>query len=207
MHYISANVKKLMEVTNISLSELARRTGVSKATISRWFNEDKTPRLDMIEKIATVFDLPLDYFIDDSFTEYWKLTENGWVGKVDPDNEPVYDIAAGPGRKNTEYPDEYISSDGNYSFAKVHGESMLPELRDGDIVKVEETTNVDPKDFAVVRIDGEDLTIKHVEWTDEGLWLRAENKDVFKDRFYSVKEISTLPVQVIGKAVEVRRAL
>ena len=49
--------------------------------------------------------------------------------------------------------------------------------------------------------------MKHVEWTGEGLWVRAENKEVFEDRFYSVKDIATIPVQVVGKAVEVRRSL
>ena len=90
MHYISSNVHKLMEVKNLSLSEMSRQTGVSKATLSKWFDSDRQPRIDMVEKIASRYNLPIDYFLDDSFIEYWKFDGNEWVEKQDHENEPVY---------------------------------------------------------------------------------------------------------------------
>lgn len=204
MHYISSNVKKFMEHEGLSLSEFSRRAGISKGTISRWFNEEKTPRLDIVERICAAFEVPLDYFLDDSFTEHWKFLDGKWEWKDDPDKEATYEVAAGQGRINESQNDEY-NSDGR--LAKVVGDSMEPSLYDGDIVRFVEAIDVEPKDFALVRIDGESVTIKHIEWAEDGLWIRAENKEVFKDRFYTIKEIATLPVQVVGKAVEVRRKL
>ena len=92
-------------------------------------------------------------------------------------------------------------------LARVCGDSMYPTLHDGDIVRFIEAVEVSPSDYALVRIDGEALTVKHVEWTETGMWIRGENKDAFEDRFYTAKEIATIPIQIVGKAVEIRRAL
>lgn len=199
MHYISANVKKFMEMQGLSISELSRQTGVSKATISRWFNEDKIPRFDMIEKIAARYDYPMDYFIDESFTEHFKLTEDGWVWKEDYYNEPTFEVAAGKGRIN-----QTDEKTGEYSTIKICGDSMYPSLHDGDIVRVHHVADdIGPNDYAIVKIDGDESTVKHVEFVEDGIWLRAENKNVFADKFYSVQEVMTLPVTIIGKAVAI----
>ena len=208
MHYISANVKKLMEHLNLSMSEFARNAGVSKATISRWFSEEKTPRLDMIEKIASAYNVPLDYFIDDSFTEYWKLTDAGWVEKTDVQNEPTYEVSAGYGRLNEGY--ERTSSNTlntEHITVRICGDSMYPSLHDGDMVKVIPAKQTDPQDYTVVKINGDEATCKHVEITDTGLWLRGENPDAYTDRFYTVQEVLTLPIQIIGKVVSLERTL
>jgi repressor LexA len=197
MHYIAANVKKLIEMKGLSLSEFSRQTGVSKATVSRWFNEDKIPRFDIVEKIASTYDLPIDFFIDESFTEYWKYRDGEWMEKENPDEEPTFEVAAGPGRVNTD------RGTGEYSTIKIVGDSMYPSLHDGDLLKVHHIADgIPPHKFAIVKVNGDEVTCKHIEITNEGIWLRAENKEVFQDKFYSVQEVLTLPVTIIGVATE-----
>ena len=98
-------------------------------------------------------------------------------------------------------PELFKQEDG--TFAKVIGDSMIPSLKDGDVVRIIPTTSVSPSDFALVRINGDELTLKHCEITKDGLWIRGENKDVFEDRFFNVQECLTIPVQITGKAVEI----
>lgn len=206
MHYISSNVKKMIEHMNLSISEVARTAGISKATISRWFNEEKTPRLDMIEKIASAYNMPLDYFLDDSFTEYWELTEDGWVEKGNPENETTYEVSAGNGRINDGYCSRGMGAHGDsdeYSIIKICGDSMYPILHDGDKVKIHHQSETSSTDLTVVKIDGESSTIKYLEIVSDGIWLRAENKDVFEDRHYTISEVMSLPITVIGKAVAI----
>lgn len=188
---------ELLKRKKVSTAEVSRGTGIPYSTLNEW-RKGKTQNIsqDNLRKIAEYFDIAPWAFYG-SVDDLWMYLEG----------KPVFDVAAGQGRINSDYSGEYIKTDEEDSYLRVHGDSMFPELRDGDTVKVVETSDVCPNDFAIVRIDGEALTIKHVEWTDAGLWLRAENKEVFPDRFYTAKEISTLPVQVIGKAVEVRRSL
>lgn len=200
MHYISANVKKFIEMNGLSISEFSRQTGISKATISRWFNEEKTPRFDMIEKISARYGVPMDYFVDESFTEYFKLTKDGWVWKDNYYDEPTYEVAAGNGRVN----EALGEKTGEYSTIRICGDSMYPSLHDGDLVKVHHVTDdISPSDFAIVKINGDESTCKHIEVTNEGIWLRAENKEVFEDKFYSVQDVLSLPIQIIGKAVSI----
>ena len=197
MHYVSSNIHKLMEEKNLSISEMSRQTGVSKATLSRWFDSERQPRVDMVEKIAKAYGIPVDTF--------YSLIDEGEMNRYIADAfkrlEPAFEVAAGQGRINDGYGEPRRTPDGQ--TAKVIGDSMYPTLLDGDVVRFIEAVDVDPSDLALVRIDGEALTVKHVEWTEDGLWVRAENKDVFKDRFYTVKEIATIPIQVVGKAVEI----
>ena len=81
---------------------------------------------------------------------------------------------------------------------------MFPSLHDGDLVKVHHITgNISPRDFAIVKINGDESTCKHIEITNDGIWLRAENKEVYEDRFFSVQEVLTLPVTIIGVATEI----
>lgn len=197
MHYISSNIHKLMKEKNLSLSEMSRQTGVSKATLSKWFDSDRQPRIDMVEKIAKAYDIPVDTF--------YSLIDEGEMNRYIADAfkrlEPSFEVAAGQGRINDGYGEPMNTCDGQ--TAKVVGDSMYPVLLDGDIVRFVESTDVTPSDLALVRIDGEAVTVKYVEWTDDGMWVRAENKDVFEDEFFTVKEIATIPVQIVGKAVEI----
>ena len=80
---------------------------------------------------------------------------------------------------------------------------MLPTLRNGDVVRIIATTKVEPSDIALVKINGDENTLKHCEVTSDGLWVRGENKDVFTDRFFTMEECLTIPVQIVGKAVEI----
>ena len=76
---------------------------------------------------------------------------------------------------------------------------------DGDKVKVKHQTETSPFDYTVVKVDGDHCTVKHVEIVDNGVWLRADNKAVYKDKFYTTQEVITLPISIIGKVVEMRR--
>lgn len=186
--------EQLLEERGLSTSDVSRATGISKSSFSSWKNGTAAPKGDKIYTIAQFFNVPMEIFYGGEETVRHQ--------------KPVYEVAAGQGRINESYSNDYMDdAEDGYEYCHVVGDSMYPVLRDGDIVVVRPQTDVRPNDFAVVKIDGESATIKHVEITDKGVWLRAENKEVFKDKFYTVQEVMTLPVTIIGKAVEIRRSL
>lgn len=165
----------------LSNYRVAKETGIAQETLSSWKKGKYTPKSDKLDKLATYFGVPVDYFYGDTIVE-------------------TYEVSAGQGRIN-DTADTFKPSQGRY--AKVVGDSMLPTLRDGDYVHIVETPDVTPQDYAVVRINGDEMTIKHVEFTEDGMWVRGENKDAFEDKFYTIKDIVLLPVQVVGKATEI----
>lgn len=184
--------EELMRQAGVKASQVARETGVGKVTLSDWKLGKYTPKEDKRQKIADYFGVSLAYL----------------DGKEQAPS-PIYDVAAGEGAVNGTYATEYAKMDTEleegYSWCTVHGNSMYPELHDGDKIKVKHMTETNKNDFAVVKIDGESSTVKFVEITDTGVWLRAINKEVYEDRFFSIREVITLPVKIIGKVVEVRR--
>ena len=200
-------VERLMNEKGVKVSDVAKATGISSSVFTDWKKGRYTPKADKLYALAQYFDVPMEYFFDETDRlEYYyaKIQENlnnYLKGK------PLYRASAGQGAYNDAYSDETIETDDDgCEYATVIGESMMPELRDGDIVKILRQTETTPRDFTLVKVDGEHATIKFVEIVSDGVWLRALNKEVFEDRFYTIQEVMTLPITIIGKVVELRRA-
>lgn len=199
---------ELLRRNFVKAADVCKATGIDSSTITNWKKGRYAPKNDKVELIAEYFGVPVWAFWGDvdSIDDYMMpdfLVRTG--DNTDPiliEQHRTYDVAAGQGRINEEY--EEPNADGEYSTVRICGDSMLPTLRDGDIVRVHHITDdIKPSDFAIVKINGNESTCKHIEVTTEGIWLRAENKDVFEDKFYSIHEVLTLPVSIIGIAEEI----
>lgn len=59
----SYRLTALMEEIDISQVELGKRIGISNVTISRYINGERIPRLDIIIKLANVFNVSTDYLL------------------------------------------------------------------------------------------------------------------------------------------------
>jgi transcriptional regulator with XRE-family HTH domain len=46
---------------SVNKSELARKLGLAVSTVHRWFNEGRTPTYDTIQKLADMFDVPVEW--------------------------------------------------------------------------------------------------------------------------------------------------
>lgn len=181
--------KALAEDKGVSAYKVAKDLGFSQSLFSDWKAGRSRPKQDKIVKIAYYFSVPVEYFYGEEVPE-----------------EQVYEMSAGQGRLNEGY--EYVPHDsGEHLTVRICGDSMYPSLHDGDMVKVVPAKQTTPQDYTVVKINGDEATCKHVEITDTGLWLRGENPDAYTDRFYSVQEVLTLPIQIIGKVVSLERTL
>lgn len=190
MKSVSKNIQTLLTNFDVPNATLAKAIGVDKSTITRWFNSDSEPRGETVKAIADFFDIPVSFLYEPSceFEDNLKLIKS-----------PMYEVAAGNGRINEEY-----ENTSEYSTVKICGDSMYPSLHDGDIVKVHHVTeDISPSDYAIVKINGDEVTCKHIDITVSGIWLRAENKEVYEDKFYSVQEVLTLPITIIGKAISI----
>ena len=59
----SYNLVSLMEENNMKQNVVADQIGVSEVTISRYISGKRTPRLDIIIKIANLFKVSTDYLL------------------------------------------------------------------------------------------------------------------------------------------------
>ncbi len=63
MKEFKGRVKELMERDNISQKELARLSGISEASVSRYLSGDLRPRMDILTNIAKVFNVSTSYLV------------------------------------------------------------------------------------------------------------------------------------------------
>lgn len=98
-----------------------------------------------------------------------------------------------------------MSATGEFFALQVKGDSMLPTLKDGDVVIVKKQPTVDSGDIAIVLVNGNEATVKEVKESPGGITLIGHNVAVYTPQFYSNEEIKSLPVEVLGKVVEMRR--
>ena len=100
-----------------------------------------------------------------------------------------------------------LAASGKFFALRVCGHSMEPKILEGDVVIVRQQDDVDNGDIAIVLVNGDEATVKHIKKQAEGITLIATNISVYEPHFYSNQEIRDLPVRVIGKVVELRRKL
>ena len=97
------------------------------------------------------------------------------------------------------------SAIGNDVFVglRVVGDSMEPRISAGDVAIVNTSVQVNNNDIAVILVNGDTATIKKVSFQDGGIMLIPFNT-AYTPKFYSQKDIETLPVRFFGRVVEVR---
>lgn len=202
-------VEKLMEEKGVKVADVAKATGISSSVFTDWKKGRYTPKADKLYALAQYFDVPMEYFFDDSdqLNYYYEKIQERISAYLKGIEKPLYRASAGNGAYNDTYTTDSVSmGEDGYEYATIIGDSMLPELRDGDVIKIEPTSQTSPKDYTLIKIDGEDCTVKFVEVVDNGIWVRASNKEVFADRFYTIQDVLTLPITIIGKVVAFRRS-
>ena len=101
-----------------------------------------------------------------------------------------------------EIPEEMMRT-GNYFGLVVRGDSMEPKFSEGDTVIVKYQNSASSGDYVVALIEGNESTIKRIEFMDDGIILQPLNP-AYKAMYFSKKDVRELPVNIIGKVVELR---
>lgn len=193
----------LRESLNMSQQELAEKVGFKTASAVnkielglRDINQTK------IIAFAKALGVTPAYLLEDSGTDIDKKGKGvsipvlGYVRAGIP-IEAVEEIL------DYEEISEDMARQGEYFALKIKGDSMEPRMREGDVVIVRKQSVVDNGDIAVVLVNGDDATVKKFFRYDNGISLISFNPNY--DPFtYTPEQVNSLPIQVIGKVVELR---
>ena len=214
---LSTIVKDFRNRNHLSMDEMALRCGTSKPYISMLENEKNTktgkpiqPKAVTLIKLAKGMNMTIDELVklmdEDvvvSFTGSLRAVQIPILGRVVAGTpiEATEDILG------YEEITEHMASTGEYFALRIKGDSMLPKICDGDTVIVKKQESVDNGDIAIVLVNGNDATCKKVKFNPSGITLIGYNPSVYEPHFYTSDEISSLPVKIIGKVVELRRTL
>jgi len=191
--------------------ELSDITGVSKSAIAMYETGKREPKIEIMEIFADYFNVDMNY-ITGKTDKTTMITPRG-VNAMDVIKIPVLGrVVAGPPQEAIQDADEFIyipatgyQKSADFFALRVFGESMEPNLTDGDIAIVHIQPEVEPGQIAVVLIDNQDSTVKRVFPAPDGLTLVADNPAAFQPRFFSSADCAALPVKILGRVVSIQR--
>lgn len=187
--------------------QIANKLGTSKQVISRYENNQRSPKLSVAIKYAEILGVSSNYFTDNE--------DSGSVSTIPPGFEPLPETVSVPrvgaiacgnpilAEQNVEAYDD-VPKIWNADFTLVcKGDSMLPRIQNGDVVAVRRQPEVETGEIAAVRIDDE-ATLKRVYRYPDRLVLQPENT-AFPPIVLVGEEINSVTIE--GKAVGLCRNL
>lgn len=193
----------------LTMLEVAKLVGVSEATISRYESGNiKNMRKDRIAKYASALKVPPSTFLELEDKSESRLTPTDLRANTKP-VPLVGRVAAGLSCHAEDNIEGYILTDCellhegyDYFWLTVKGDSMEPELHDGDRVLVREQDTLETECYAVVRIDGEDGVVKRVRIDHDRITLTSVNP-YYPPRIFEREEMNN--VAVVGKVISSQR--
>ncbi len=209
------NLFDLRKTKGVTQQEIADVIGVSRSTYTHYENGNRKPDLETIKKLAEYFDVSVDQLIGIVKIDMNELggffAEDASEQKRKYKTFPVYSqIPCGIPNDLTDVVVDWedVSEDiykrGDILLTVARGDSMEPEIRDGDTVIILKTDEARDSAICVVRINGDTGTLKKIKIHPNGLELIPLNP-AYKSIFYTDKQVEESPISIIGVLLEVRK--
>lgn len=210
----SEKLKDLRKKQGFTQKEVAEKLGIIRQTYAAYENNISEPDINTINTLATIFGVSKDYLLGNNGENPVPISQSNYEVLKNIKSQAVIKIPllgyirAGAPTEAIEIK-EYIDVispvylHGDYFALTVKGDSMAPRFIEGDIVIVKKQPDVESGEIAVVIVNGFDATLKKVTKHENGISLIPFNH-VYEPMFYSKKDIEELPVEILGKVVELR---
>lgn len=203
----SKNLIYYMEQKGIDRIKLCKDLGFKYSTVSEWISAKKYPRMDKIELLAEYFGIKKSYLIENAHNSLNKIPYSEDDSVLIP---LIGRVAAGYACRAENNITEYIRADRDvinegyeYFWLEVKGDSMEPELREGDLVLVREQNTLDARCYAVVIVDDEDGLVKRVDIEEGSKITLSSVNPYYPPRVFENKDANR--VRIVGRVVEVKR--
>ena len=203
------NIKALREDSGITQAELQKQLQLGAMTVSTWERSGVTrPHPKTVEQLCEFFGVSSGDL----------LSENGYYAKsrgmstIAPrpatgslpiigaahagDPSPAYEL---DGAK-LDCPEEYCR-EGNF-FIRINGDSMDRQLVDGTYALIDVHAQVNSGDIALVKVNGDDATVKRVKFMDGIAVLEPDSSNPdHRRRMIDSSNPESPEVRILGKVV------
>lgn len=187
-----------------SYGTLSDATGFSKSTLQRYETGfvSNIP-IDRLKIIGNALDVRPEWLMGFNETDILHSSKKGVSIPVLGYVRAGIPIEAVEEILDYEEISQDMAAQGEYFALSIKGNSMEPRIAEGDVVIVRKQNIVENGELAVVLVNGNDATVKKFYMNDNGVTLISTNPS-FEPFYFSKNEVESLPVQVIGKVVELR---
>lgn len=186
---------------NLSQSELAEKLGVAASTISMYEVGKREPDFETEEKIADFFNTDLNTLRgrDNELKSGVIINVLGRVAAGIP-------IEALENIIDTEEITEEMARTGNFFGLRIQGDSMEPDIHNGDIVIVRQQDDAESDEIVIALVNGNDGVCKRLKKYKNSIALVSINAN-YEPMYFTKEDVLDKPVRIIGKVVELRRKL
>lgn len=199
----SKNLNSLLAQRNKTQKEVADAISVSPQTFNTWCQGIALPRMGKVQRLADYFKVEKSDLIDEKSnsldSHHRKGVSISVYGRVAAGIpfEMIEDVI------DTEEISEDLARTGEFFALQIHGDSMEPRMKAGDVVIVRKQEDAESDDTVIATVNGTDATCKRLKKYADGIALIATNP-AYEPMYFSNKEIEEKPVKILGRVVELR---
>lgn len=179
-------IRELRKKHNLSQKELSEICGVHQTAVSQWEKERTQPDIKSLKKLAEIFGVGIETLV-------------GKEPAPDENKIPVFSFISAAELCNKLGEREYFA-------LTVTDDSMSPVLFSGDTVIVSRSAEIISGDIAAISVGNGNTVLRKIIKKDTSTMLVSENTS-YEPMVFTKAECETLPLFIIGKAVEMRRKL
>ena len=197
---MAENITYYMNKHQKSRNDMCEALGVKYTTFTDCVKGNSYPRIDKIELMANYFGISKADLVEKRNSAPAKngVTINvlGRVAAGIPIDcvEEIID---------TEEITQDMASTGEFFGLQIHGDSMEPRMKDGDVVIVRQQDDAETDNIVIAVVNGNEATCKRLKKYAEGIALISTNPS-YEPMYFSNKEIAEKPVRIIGVVKELR---
>lgn len=211
-------IKERRKELGLTMKELADKCGVSEGTVSRWESGHiSNMKRDKVSMLSKVLDIPAEVIMGwETDADRFAAFANDFNRRNFPGDEPVRvpvlgRVAAGIPINAIEeiidweeLPAHTVNND-TYFGLRIKGNSMEPNIGDGDTVIVKEQDTAEDGQIVIALVNGDDATCKRLKAYEDGTIALMSDNPSYPPMYFNSAEIDNVPVKIIGIVKELRR--
>ena len=212
MLQLYSNIRKRRKELKMTQTDLALETGYAdKSMIARIEQGKVDLPISKIKEFARALKMDSSTLVGDDGVEPSDSTSSSCPSKMVKipilgtvaAGIPIYAIEDILGY--VEMPEWRVRS-GEYFALQIKGNSMHPDIQNGDLVIARSQPVADNNDIVIATVNGDEATCKRFRRYATELCLVSINPE-FETMRFTPQEVNELPVAILGKVVEIRRKL
>lgn len=196
-------IKRLCDDRGIAITEAEMQMGIARAYCYNVQKRGAKPSAERVAQIADYFGVSKEYIMGIDIPTTQQPSTGvliPLVGRVSA-GLPITAVENIIGQEEIT---KKLAATGDYFALRIKGDSMSPDIHDGDIVVVRQQEDADNGDIVIAIINGSDGVCKELRRTHDAVMLISHNS-AYPPMVFTHAEIDTTPVRIIGKVVELRR--
>ncbi len=197
---MAKNIKYYMDKKHIRPTDICGTLKIPMPTFSDWINAKTYPRIDKIELMANYFGIEKSDLVEEKSKKAKSGISINVLGRV----AAGIPIEAVENIIDTEEITEELAKTGKFFGLRIQGDSMEPDIHNGDTVIVRQQDDAETDEIVIALINGNDGVCKRLKKYNNSIALVSINAN-YEPMYFTEKEVESKPVKIIGKVVELRR--